>query len=149
MEESGEPRELDAVVERAVIRIVGEALRNVAQHAGASTAKVGLLYDQDGVVVTVEDDGKGFDVDETFRGAEDRGHFGVVGMRERAEAASGHLVVRSEPGKGSIVRASIPYATESGPPVNYGRRSTDTVDHEESAESGAERVGFFARLFGR
>src|SRR5688572_31365483 len=40
MEESGEPRELDAVVERAVIRIVGEALRNVAQHAGASTAKV-------------------------------------------------------------------------------------------------------------
>jgi signal transduction histidine kinase len=149
MEESGEPRELDAVVERAVIRIVGEALRNVAQHAGASTAKVGLLYDQDGVVVTVEDDGKGFDVDETFRGAEDRGHFGVVGMRERAEAASGHLVMRSEPGKGSIVRASIPYATESGPPVNYGRRSTDVVDHEESVESGAERVGFFARLFGR
>jgi signal transduction histidine kinase len=149
MEESGEPRELDAVVERAVIRIVGEALRNVAQHAGASTAKVGLLYDQDGVVVTVEDDGKGFDVDETFRGAEDRGHFGVVGMRERAEAASGHLVVRSEPGKGSIVRASIPYASESAPPVNYGRRATDVVDHEETAESGAERAGFFARLFGR
>ena len=149
MEESGEPRELDAVVERAVIRIVGEALRNVAQHAGASTAKVGLLYDQDGVVVTVEDDGKGFDVDETFRGAEDRGHFGVVGMRERAEAASGHLVVRSEPGKGSIVRASIPYATESTAPVNYGRRATDVVDHEETADGGAERVGFFARLFGR
>jgi signal transduction histidine kinase len=149
MEESGEPRELDAVVERAVIRIVGEALRNVAQHAGASTAKVALLYDQDGVVVTVEDDGKGFDVDETFRGAEDRGHFGVVGMRERAEAASGHLVVRSEPGKGSIVRASIPYASEAVQAVNYGRRSTDVVDHEESAESGPERVGFFARLFGR
>ena len=149
MEESGEPRELDAVVERAVIRIVGEALRNVAQHAGASTAKVGLLYDQDGVVVTVEDDGKGFDVDETFRGAEDRGHFGVVGMRERAEAASGHLVVRSEPGKGSIVRASIPYATESPPQVNYGRRATDVVDQSEVAAAAAERVGFFARLFGR
>ena len=149
MEESGEPRELDAVVERAVIRIVGEALRNVAQHAGASTAKVALLYDQDGVVVTVEDDGKGFDVDETFRGAEDRGHFGVVGMRERAEAASGHLVVRSEPGKGSIVRASIPYATEAASEVKYGRRATDVIDSEETAASGAERVGFFARLFGR
>jgi signal transduction histidine kinase len=149
MEESGEQRELDAVVERAVIRIVGEALRNVAQHAGASTAKVALLYDQDGVVVTIEDDGKGFDVDETFRGAEDRGHFGVVGMRERAEAASGHLVVRSEPGKGSIVRASIPYATEVVTTVNYGRRSTDVVDQAETVESGAERVGFFARLFGR
>jgi signal transduction histidine kinase len=149
MEESGEPRELDAVVERAVIRIVGEALRNVAQHAGASTARVALLYDQDGVVVTVEDDGKGFDVDETFRGAEDRGHFGVVGMRERAEAASGHLVVRSEPGKGSIVRASIPYATEGTSEVKYGRRATDTIPGEESAETNAERVGFFARLFGR
>jgi signal transduction histidine kinase len=149
MEESGEPRELDAVVERAVIRIVGEALRNVAQHAGATTAKVALLYDQDGVVVTVEDDGKGFDVDETFRGAEDRGHFGVVGMRERAEAASGHLVVRSEPGKGSIVRASIPYATEATSEVKYGRRATDVIDGQETAESGAERIGFFARLFGR
>ena len=149
MEESGEPRELDAVVERAVIRIVGEALRNVAQHAGATTAKVALLYDQDGVVVTVEDDGKGFDVEETFRGAEDRGHFGVVGMRERAEAASGHLVVRSEPGKGSIVRASIPYATESVRIENLGRRSTDKVQAAETVDEGAERVGFFARLFGR
>jgi signal transduction histidine kinase len=149
MEESGQPRELDAVVERAVIRIVGEALRNVAQHAGATTAKVALLYDQDGVVVTVEDDGKGFDVEETFRGAEDRGHFGVVGMRERAEAASGHLVVRSEPGKGSIVRASIPYATESVRIENFGRRATDKVEVPETADDGTERVGFFARLFGR
>lgn len=148
MEESGEQRELDAIVERAVIRIVGEALRNVAQHAGATTAKVGLLYDQDGVVVTIEDDGKGFDVEETFRGAEDRGHFGVIGMRERAEAAAGHLVVRSEPGKGSIVRASIPYPSEAVPAVNYGRRSTDVDDRAETAVSAAER-GFFARLFGR
>jgi signal transduction histidine kinase len=149
MEESGEARELDAVVERAVIRIVGEALRNVAQHAGATTAKVALTYGQDGVVVTVEDDGKGFDVDETFRGAEDRGHFGVVGMRERAEAAGGHIVVRSEPGKGSIVRASIPYATESMHTGSDEGRNADTEDRIETAEAGAERVGFFARLFGR
>ena len=152
MEETGQSRALDAVVERAIIRIVGEALRNVAQHAGATTAKVGLLYDQDGVVVTVEDDGKGFDVDETFRGAEDRGHFGVVGMRERAEAAGGHLVVRSEPGKGSIVRSSIPYMSESmrlASEANYGRRSTDVVVPIETTDGTAQPVGFFARLFGR
>jgi len=138
--------------EEGDIRIVGEALRNVAQHAGATTAKVALLYDQDGVVVTVEDDGKGFDVDETFRGAEDRGHFGVVGMRERAEAAGGHLVVRSEPGKGSIVRSSIPYMSESmrlASEANYGRRSTDVVDQTEVTDGTAQPVGFFARLFGR
>jgi len=148
MEESGEARELDAVVERAVIRIVGEALRNVAQHASATTAKVALLYGQDGVVVTVEDDGKGFDVDETFRGAEDRGHFGVVGMRERAEAAGGHIVVRSEPGKGSLVRASIPYASEAMRAVPDGASSADADERVESS-AGPERVGFFARLFGR
>ena len=149
MEESGQARELDTVVERAVIRIVGEALRNVAQHAGASTAKVALLYGQDGVVVTVEDDGKGFDVEETFRGAEDRGHFGVVGMRERAEAAGGHLVVRSESGKGSIVRASIPYASESMRAASEGGSTGDTEDRAEIVASSNERVGFFSRLFGR
>jgi len=152
MEESGQSRALDAAVERAIIRIVGEALRNVAQHAGATTAKVALLYDQDGVVVTVEDDGKGFDVEETFRGAEDRGHFGVVGMRERAEAAGGQLVVRSEPGKGSIVRSSIPYTSESmrvASDANYGRRSTDVVDRTEAPDGTTQPVGFFARLFGR
>jgi signal transduction histidine kinase len=149
MEESGQPRELDAVVERAVIRIAGEALRNVAQHAGATTAKVALLYDQDGVVVTVEDDGKGFDVDETFRSAEDRGHFGVVGMRERAQAAGGYIVVRSDPGRGSIVRASIPYASEAVANMNYGRRATDVDDHAEAADGATQPAGFFARLFGR
>ena len=149
MEESGEARELDAAVERAVIRIVGEALRNVAQHAGATTAKVALLYDQDGVVVTIEDDGKGFDVDETFRSAEERGHFGVVGMRERAEAASGHLVVRSEPGKGSIVRASIPYTLEGVRAAVESARGAEVDERAEATDAGAERGGFFARLFGR
>jgi signal transduction histidine kinase len=149
MEESGEARELDAAVERAVIRIVGEALRNVAQHAGATTAKVGLLYDQDGVVVTIEDDGKGFDVDETFRSAEERGHFGVVGMRERAEAASGHLVMRSEPGKGSIVRASIPYRLEGVRAAVESVRGAEVEERAEATDAGAERGGFFSRLFGR
>jgi signal transduction histidine kinase len=149
MEESGLARELEPALERAVIRIVGEALRNVAQHAGATTAKVGLLYDHDGVVVNVEDDGKGFDVDETFRGAEDRGHFGVVGMRERAEAAGGHLVVRSEPGRGTIVRASIPYASETARPGTDGGRPADADDRVEAAAGVTERAGFFARLFGR
>jgi nitrate/nitrite-specific signal transduction histidine kinase len=121
----------------------------VAQHAGATTAKVGLLYDQDGVVVTIEDDGKGFDVDETFRSAEERGHFGVVGMRERAEAASGHLVMRSEPGKGSIVRASIPYRLEGARAAVETTRAAEVDERAEATDGGAERGGFFARLFGR
>jgi len=150
MEESGAQRELEPIVERAVIRIVGEALRNVAQHAGAKQAKVALLYGPEGVVVTIEDDGKGFDVEQTFAKAEGSGHFGVVGMRERAEAAGGQLVVRSEPGRGTIVRASIPYANFPAVP---GMTSGPIEDVERQPgiedQDSAERGGFLGRLFGR
>ncbi len=150
MEESGAQRELEPIVERAVIRIVGEALRNVAQHAGAQKAKVALLYGAEGVVATIEDDGKGFDVEGTFAKAEGSGHFGVVGMRERAEAAGGQLVVRSEPGRGTIVRASIPYASFATVP---GMTSGPIEDVERQPgvedQDSAERSGFLGRLFGR
>ena len=150
MEESGPQRELEPIVERAVIRIVGEALRNVAQHAGAQKAKVGLLYGPEGVVVTVEDDGRGFDVEQTFASAEARGHFGVVGMRERAEAAGGQLVVRSETGHGTIVRASIPYANLVAVagmprgPIEDVEPQPGVEDHDTS-----DARGFLGRLFGR
>jgi signal transduction histidine kinase len=150
MEESGPQRELEPIVERAVIRIVGEALRNVAQHAGANKAKVALIYGSEGVVVTIEDDGKGFDVDATFGTAEGRGHFGVVGMRERAEAAGGQLVMRSETGHGTIVRASIPYQNLATVPGMTGRPTEDVelrpgVEDQDTSDRG----GFFTRLFGR
>jgi signal transduction histidine kinase len=150
MDESGPQRELEPIVERAVIRIVGEALRNVAQHAGANRAKVALIYGAEGVVVTIEDDGKGFDVDATFGTAEGRGHFGVVGMRERAEAAGGQLVMRSEPGHGTIVRASIPYQNLAGVPSITGG-PIDDIDQQTGVEDQdtSDRGSFFTRLFGR
>src|SRR5438270_4523490 len=150
-EETGPERELEPFVERAVIRIVGEGLRNVGQHAGASNAKVVLRYDQDQVVATIEDDGKGFDSNEMST-AEERGHYGIVGMRERAEGVGGQLVVRSEPGRGTIVRATIPYrvAIDGTPPGGW----TDTV--EDTDPRGAiedlertEKASFLGRLFGR
>ena len=150
MEESGAQRELEPIVERAVIRIVGEALRNVAQHAGAQKAKVALLYGPDGVVVTIEDDGKGFDIEATFAKAEGSGHFGVIGMRERAEAAGGQLVVRSEAGRGTIVRASIPYAAFAAVPGMTGGPIEDVERQPGADDQGTvERTGFLGRLFGR
>jgi signal transduction histidine kinase len=149
MDESGAQRELEPVVERAVIRIVGEALRNVAQHAEAAKAKVALLYGPEGVVVTIEDDGKGFDIEETFMSAEGSGHFGVVGMRERADAAGGQLVIRSEPGRGTIVRASIPYQSFASVPAMAG--PIEDVEEQPGVEDqdSASRNGFFSRIFGR
>jgi signal transduction histidine kinase len=149
MDESGPQQELEPIVERAVIRIVGEALRNVAQHAGAQKAKVSLQYGPEGVVVTIEDDGRGFDVEQTFTSAEGRGHFGVIGMRERAEAAGGQLVVRSEAGHGTIVRASIPYSNMATIPGLAG--PIEDVEQQAGADDQAtsDRGGFLGRLFGR
>jgi signal transduction histidine kinase len=149
-EEAGVERDLEPFVERAVIRIVGEALRNVAQHAGASNAKVVLRYDDDQVVVTIEDDGKGFESTE-LETAEERGHYGIVGMRERAEGVGGQLVVRSEPGRGTIVRASIPYraaADEATPAWTDTVEDTDQRGAIEDVERG-EKASFLGRLFGR
>jgi signal transduction histidine kinase len=149
MEESGAQQELEPIVERAVIRIVGEALRNVAQHAGAQKAKVALLYGAEGVVVTIEDDGKGFDVETTFTSAEGSGHFGVVGMRERAEAAGGQLVVRSEVGHGTIVRASIPYQNLAAVPGSTSGPIEDVDSQTGADDQDSADKGFLGRLFGR
>ena len=70
-------------------------------------------------------------------------------MRESAEAASGHLVMRSEPGKGSIVRASIPYRLEGVRAAVESARATEVEEGAEPTDAGAERGGFFSRLFGR
>jgi two-component system sensor histidine kinase DegS len=149
LDETGPQKELEPIVERAVIRIVGEALRNVAQHAGAKQAKVALVYGTEGVVVTIEDDGRGFDADGTFSSAEGSGHFGIVGMRERAEAAGGQLVVRSELGSGTIVRASIPYNTLAGLPIMIGEPIEDIEQQTVEDQDTSDRGGFFTRLFGR
>lgn len=149
-EETGNERQLEPFVERAVIRIIGEGLRNVGQHSGASNAKVILRYDDEQVVATIEDDGKGFESNE-LNTAEERGHYGIVGMRERAEGVGGQLVVRSEPGRGTIVRATIPYRVAvDGTPAGWN----DTV--EDTDQRGAiedlertEKASFLGRLFGR
>ena len=145
MEEVGSEHELAPSVQRAVLRIVGEALRNVAQHAQAQHSKLTLRYEATEVVVTIEDDGTGFAMDETLDSAEATGHFGMVGMRERAEGVGGALVVRSEPGRGTIVRASIPYENTSASTAEVQRAAV--IEDEE--ELAGERTGFLSRLFGR
>ena len=147
LEEVGVERELSAPVERALIRIVGEALRNVAQHAGASRARVTLGYDPGGIAISVEDDGTGFDSERLLSDAEERGHFGIIGMRERAVGVGGQLVIKSAVGQGTVVRATIPYA--GGQPVASADERTRDPELIEDVEAPGERSGFLSKLFGR
>ena len=96
-------RPLPPRVEAALYRICQEALTNVARHAGAQRVTVRLVATPERVQLVVEDDGRGFDASEV---PEDR--HGLLGMRERAEMLGGALEVRSGPGAGTRIEATIP-----------------------------------------
>jgi signal transduction histidine kinase len=88
----------------AIYRICQEALTNVAKHALAATVEVHLFRDADAVTLEVSDDGQGFNtglLDQSRR-------FGVIGMRERAQAYGGWVDISSTPGKGTTIMLSIP-----------------------------------------
>ena len=104
------PGGLPAALGTAAFRIVQEALTNVVRHADASEVAVRLVADGDALRLEVQDDGRG------LAPAEDgRRPLGVVGMRERALAAGGHLTVAEAPGGGVRVRGTFPHALRSAP----------------------------------
>ena len=95
----GTPRRLKPVVGDEVYRITGEALRNALRHAAAQHITAEIRYDERRFRVRVRDDGRGFDEHAVRRDAP-AGHFGLHGMRERAEKIGGRLEVWSKPGFG-------------------------------------------------
>jgi signal transduction histidine kinase len=103
----GTLRALHPLVRDETFRIAGEALRNAFHHAEAKQIGVEIHYDPRRLRVTVRDDGKGIDPDVLSKG-ERQGHFGLSGMRERAELVGGKVTVRSGPGTGTEVEFSAP-----------------------------------------
>lgn len=102
---------LPSEVEIAALRIVQEALNNVAKHAAAGRVAVILERRASDLLVIVEDNGRGF-AQEAPGG--DRG-FGLIGMRERAALLGGGLTIESSPGAGTVLRAVLPVPPELGP----------------------------------
>jgi two-component sensor histidine kinase len=98
---SGEPIVLSYTMVNNLFRIAQEALANAVHHARAAAVVVRVEYRKHGVLIEVQDDGRGFDP-ATVPGPEE-GHFGLTGMRERCAAINARLDVQSTPG-GTIVR---------------------------------------------
>lgn len=94
-------------VATCLYRIAQEGLNNVAKHAGATGFEVELKRDDGVVILTITDDGAGFDPGERKT---DRATLGLVSMKERAHLVHGGLEVESQPGRGTCVRARIPLA---------------------------------------
>ncbi|HEX7117934.1 MAG TPA: ATP-binding protein [Longimicrobiales bacterium] len=95
--------------ELALYRMVQEALSNVVRHAEATRARVHFRPTRQSVVVVVEDDGRGFPVDEVMEAG--RG-LGLFGMRERAGYVGGQVEIDSKVGEGTRVRITVPTSEE-------------------------------------
>jgi two-component system sensor histidine kinase UhpB len=108
---SGELDALGEALNISVYRIVQEALTNVVRHAQASCVRVSVTREraarfEDAIVVCVRDDGKGLEQ----AAAQENGHFGLAGMRERVQALGGSFAISGASGQGVTVRAVLPVA---------------------------------------
>ncbi len=106
METTGPVLALSEVAEENLLRIVQEALTNVIKHAGASEVRVSLGFSSQAVTLRVKDNGQGFTPDQCPGSRE--GHFGLLGISERAKRLKGHLRVTSTPGNGTCLEVEIP-----------------------------------------
>jgi len=98
---------LAPMVEAQLMRIIQEALTNVRKHACAQHAHVMLGRRASRLLVTIEDDGRGFDMDTMLKG-QNKKNFGLTTMRERAEGIGGYLDVQTLIGGGTRVIVSVP-----------------------------------------
>lgn len=103
----GRPQPLEPLVAAEIGRIVGEALLNIARHARAGAAEIEICFDAHQLVLTIRDNGVGLDPEVIRIGHKD-GHFGLVGMRERAERIGGTLTIESAIGKGTDLTLTTP-----------------------------------------
>lgn len=103
---NGLERRMPSVVEVAGFRIVQEALNNALKHAKANKASVMVDFCKDMVVISITDDGHGFDVSEALKERGD--HFGLLSMRERVELLEGTCRIESAPGRGTSIVACLP-----------------------------------------
>ena len=95
-------------IEITLYRIVQEALTNVAKYAEACNASIVLEIKPDYVNLIIEDDGKGFDVDQVLKSSASDSHLGIAGMQERTSLLGGEFTIESSPDQGTTVYARIP-----------------------------------------
>lgn len=96
---------LTDAVNSNLFRILQESLTNVIRHSNARSVIIQLTSSEANLFLTIRDDGDGF---ETDRKSET---LGLIGMKERAIALGGHLVIRSSPGKGTVIEVDVPLST--------------------------------------
>jgi NarL family two-component system sensor histidine kinase YdfH len=106
------PPTLPDEISEHLLRMVAEGLVNVERHARASRAWVRVEYSSGNLNIEVGDDGIGFDPQLTLQRP---GHYGLLGMRERARLAGGAMQIRSKPGEGATIEMRLPLNSPAEP----------------------------------
>jgi signal transduction histidine kinase len=104
---SGPEQRLASKTELALYRIVQEALSNVARHANASRVSVIVSFTPEAVLLEVVDDGQGFEVPRSPAEFAPGGHYGLLGLFERAELIEADLHIESKTGQGTRVAVKL------------------------------------------
>jgi signal transduction histidine kinase len=94
------------------VAVCSEALTNVARHAAASWVDVRLAAERGAVVLTIRDDGRGFRMT-SIEDLAKQGHYGLLGLRERAERVGGSVSLTSEPARGTTITVTFPVSGAS------------------------------------
>ena len=121
VEKKGTVRPLPEVIEENILRVGQEAITNTVKHSGATRLTLELEFYAENVILAVKDNGNGF-TPENCLGPGD-GHFGLLGMSERAKRLSGKISITSAPGIGTTIRVEIPIeetpaTRQISPPIN-------------------------------
>ena len=104
---------LPSETEITLFRIAQEALTNVARHAQAKRISLHVTRNGEQIGVTIEDDGRGFDVTRRRVEARAESRLGLAGMQERATLLGGTLEIESTPGEGTTLFVALPAARDS------------------------------------
>ena len=109
---NGKERALEKHVEVTLFRIIQEGLNNIHRHAGVSEGRLRLLFSPNDLSILISDEGRGFDMAETEemrKSGTGNGHFGILGMEERAKLIGASLNVISNPGEGTKIHVKLSY----------------------------------------
>jgi two-component system nitrate/nitrite sensor histidine kinase NarX len=138
---------LSAATQAEVFSIAREALTNVRKHARAHDVSIDMRRASGEVVLRIKDDGVGFEADLMSRGRERWPHFGIAGMRERAESVGGRVSWRSQPGVGTEVELHVPvggttrhHALERSTPLHGTKRSASQHQAVRSSAPAASEA---------
>ncbi len=113
-QQTGRERRLSRDAELALYRIAQEALNNVVRHSQATSAGLHVDYGEKQVHLEVKDNGRGFAVPASPTDFAPSGHFGLLGIRERAELVGARLEVDSKPRHGTRLSVWLAYPSEVG-----------------------------------